>query len=86
MNVYYIAMEIYVIVCIIIISHFYCLCITNMSHHSSTMNFTYIILKLFETKISIPFTILFHETLHSYKKLFLSSESVFKGHKHSLIY
>jgi hypothetical protein len=38
-----------------------------------------------KTKISIPFTILFHEILHSYN-LFLSSEGVFKGHKHPLIY
>jgi hypothetical protein len=40
-------------------------------------------LKPFKTKISIPFTNLFYEILHSYN-LILSSESVFKGHKHRL--
>jgi len=48
-------------------------------------SFFYCLCKISKTKISIPFTILFHETLHSYN-LFLSSESVFKNHKHSFIY
>ncbi len=57
-----------------------------MSHHSSTINFTCTISKPLKTKISIPFTILFHETLHLYNNLFLSNEGVSKCHKHSLIY
>jgi hypothetical protein len=40
MYIYYIAMEIYILGCINIFSSFYCLCITNMPHHSPTMNFT----------------------------------------------
>jgi hypothetical protein len=36
-------------------------------------------------EISIPFIILFYETLHSYNNLFLSNEGVSKGYKHSLI-
>jgi len=50
------------------------------------MNFTQTTPKPFTIKISIPFTILFHEILHSYNNLFLSSENVSKDHKHSLIY
>jgi hypothetical protein len=38
--VYYIAMEIYVLVCTNIFSPFYFLCITIMPHHSPTMDFT----------------------------------------------
>jgi hypothetical protein len=84
MYVYYIAMKIYVLICINIFSFLYCLCIINMSHHSPTMDFTLTTPKLFKIKL---FTILFHKTLHySYKFLFLSSESVFKNHKHPLIY
>jgi hypothetical protein len=41
MYVYYIVMEIYVFVCIHIFSPFYFLCITNMPHHSPTMDFTH---------------------------------------------
>ncbi len=37
-------------------------------------------------KISILFTILFHETLHLYNNLFLFTEGVFKGPIHPLIY
>ncbi len=66
-------MEIYVLICSNSFSSFYFLCIIIMP-------------KLFKIKISIPFTILFHKTLHSYNNLFLSSENVFKGLKHSLIY
>jgi hypothetical protein len=40
--------------------------------------------KLFKTKISISFTILFHVTLHSNNNLFSLSASIFKGHKHPL--
>jgi hypothetical protein len=40
MYVYYIAMEIYVLVCTNIFSPFYFLCVTIMSHHSPTMDFT----------------------------------------------
>jgi hypothetical protein len=42
-------------------------------------------LKLFKIKISISFTILFHETLRSYNNLFSLSAGVSKGHKHPLI-
>jgi len=41
--------------------------------------------KALKTKISILFTILLHKTLYLYNNLFLSNESVFKNHKHSLI-
>jgi hypothetical protein len=75
--VYYISMEIYVIICIIKNSPFYCLCIISMQHHSFTMNFTWIKSKNFKTKIFIRFTILFHKTSHSYN-FFLSSEGVFQ--------
>jgi hypothetical protein len=64
MYVYYIAMEICILVCINIFSPLYCLCITNMPHHSLTMNFTWITPKPFKTKIFTPFTILFHKTSH----------------------
>ncbi len=57
-----------------------------MSHHSFTMDFTKTIPKPFRTKIRIPFTILFHEIFRLYNDLFLSSDGVPKGHKHSLIY
>ncbi len=57
-----------------------------MSHHSPTMNYTLTTPKPFKIKILIPFTILFHQTLHSYNNLFLSSEGVSKGHKHSFTY
>jgi len=87
MYVNYIAMKICVIVCINIFSPLYCICLISMPHHSPIMDFTYIFLmKPFKTKISIPFTILFHKILHSYQNLFISSEGVSKGHKHPLIY
>jgi hypothetical protein len=86
MYVYYIVMEIYVLGCINIFSPFYCLCINSMPHHSRTMNYTSTTLKPFKIETSIPFTILFYQTLHSYNSLFLSSEGVSKGHKHPLIY
>jgi len=85
-HVYYIAMEIYVLVYINLFSPFYNLCITSMPHHFSTIDFAETTPKPFKTKILIHFTIIFHETLYSYKNLFLSSEDVFKGHKHPLIY
>jgi hypothetical protein len=50
------------------------------------MDFTIKYTKTFLKKNSIPFTILFHEALHSHNNLFLSSEGVSKGHKHPLIY
>jgi hypothetical protein len=65
MYVYYIAMKIYVFICINVFSHFYYLCIISMPHHYFTMDFTETIPKPFKTKISIPFIILFHEVLHS---------------------
>jgi len=71
MYVYYIVMEIYVFFGINIFSFLYCLCIINISHHSPTIDFTNTILKLLKTKILIPFIILFHESSHSYKKIFL---------------
>jgi hypothetical protein len=37
---FYIAMEIYVFGCINIFSLFYYLCLTNMTHHYPTMNYT----------------------------------------------
>jgi len=77
MYVYYISMEIYVFVYINIFSSFYCLCIISMQHHSFIMNFTWIKSKLFKTKISILFTILFHKTSHSYN-FFLPREGVFQ--------
>jgi hypothetical protein len=40
MYVYYIAMKIYVLVCINIFSSFYCLCIISITHHFLTMDFT----------------------------------------------
>jgi hypothetical protein len=86
MYVYYIVMEIYVPICINIFSSFYCLCITSMPHHVPTMDFHKLYRNFSKTKISIPFTILFYETLHSYNNLFLSNESVSKGHKHTFIY
>ncbi len=43
-------MEIYVLVCINIFPPFYCLCITSMSHHPPTMNFTWITPKPFKNK------------------------------------
>ncbi len=43
-------------------------------------------LEPFKIKILIPFTIIFHETLHSYNNLCPSNEGVSKGCKHSLIY
>ncbi len=57
-----------------------------MPHHSPAMDFTQTKPKPFKTKISIPFTNVFHETLHSYNNLFLSSEGVSKDHKHAFIY
>jgi len=86
MYVYYIAMEIYVLVCINLFSLFYYLCITSMPHHFNTMDFAETTPKPFKIKILIHFTIIFHETLYSYKNVFLSNEDVFKGHKHPLIY
>jgi hypothetical protein len=51
-----------------ILSHFYLVCVTIMSHHFFTTDFTQsqTMQKIFETKISILFTILFHKTLHSH--------------------
>jgi hypothetical protein len=71
MYVYYIVMKIYVFNCINICLFFHCLCITSMSHHSHIMNYIKITSKFFKIKILILFTILFHETLHSYDNLFL---------------
>ncbi len=42
MYVYYKVIEIYLLVCTNIFSPFYFLCITNMPHHSPTMDFTHI--------------------------------------------
>jgi hypothetical protein len=85
MYVYYIAMEIYVFGCTTIFSSFYCLCITNMPHPSSAMNWTQITPKPFKIKSSNPSTILFHQTLHLYHN-FVTSEGVSQGHKQPLIY
>jgi len=84
----FIVMEIYVLVCTNIFLSFYLICITIMSHHFSTMDFThlYIMLKRFKIKISIPFTIIFHKILYSYNNLFSSSESVSKSLKQSVVY
>jgi hypothetical protein len=50
-----------------------------MPYHSSTMDFTHInYVKKFQTKILIPFIILFHKTLHTYKNLFSLREIVFQ--------
>jgi hypothetical protein len=56
MYVYYITIKIYVLICTNIFSHFYCLCITSVSHLYFTMDFTHtqIMSKLFKTKISMP--------------------------------
>jgi hypothetical protein len=43
-------------------------------------------MKPFKIQILIPFTILFHEILHLYNNLFISSEGVSKGHKYPFIY
>jgi hypothetical protein len=85
MYVCYIAMKIYVFGCTIIFSSFYCLCITSMSHHFPTMNHTQTTPKPFKTKSSNFFTILFYQALHLYNN-FVTSECVFQGHKHPLIY
>ncbi len=80
-------MEIYVFVCTNNFSPFYFLCTTNMPHHFPTMDSKHInYVEPFKTKISMPFIISLHETLHSYNNLFPLSEGVFKGHKHSFIY
>ncbi len=85
MYVYYIIMEIYVLVYTNILSPFL-FCIYNYYVISfSCHGFHTIMQKIFENKISIIFTILFHKTLHSYNNLFSWSEGVFKGHKHSFI-
>jgi len=87
MYVYYIVIKIYVFIYINIFSPFYCLYITNISQHSFTIDFTYTNnVKPFKIKISIPFTIIFYEILYSYNNLILSSENVFKDHKHPFIY
>jgi hypothetical protein len=41
MYVYYITVELYVSVCINILSPFYFLCITSMPHHFPNMDFTH---------------------------------------------
>ncbi len=81
-------MKIYVLVYTNNFSLFYFLCITNMPHHFPTMNFTHInYTKTFHNKKSqFPSQFYSIKLLHSYNNLFLSSESVFKGHKHPLIY
>jgi hypothetical protein len=78
MYVYYIAMEIYVFDCMNIFSPFYCLCTINMSHHLLTMNFPWTTPKTFQSKISTPFTILFHKISHSYNNFFLSKWRCFQ--------
>ncbi len=78
-------MKIYILVITKKNSSFYFLYIISIPHHFHTMDFTHINYDK-KTKISIPFTIIFHETLHSYKNFFSSSENVSKGHKHSFIY
>jgi hypothetical protein len=57
MHVYYIVMEIYVLVCTNILSPFYFVYVIIMSHHSPTMYFTQSkkLLEPLKTKISIPF-------------------------------
>jgi hypothetical protein len=87
MYVYYITVEIYVLFYTNIFSPFYFVYVTIMWYHFLAMDFTQlqIMQKIFENKISIIFTILFHKTLHSYNNLFSSSKSVFKAHKHSFI-
>jgi hypothetical protein len=87
MYVYYIVMKIYVFICTNIFSCFYFLCIINVTHQFSTIDFTHTnYAKIFQNKIINAFTILFHKTLYSYNNLFVSSESVSKSHKHSFIY
>jgi hypothetical protein len=70
MYVYYIAMKIYVFDGRNIFSSFYCLCITIclpillswIKHKHQPLSKQ----KPFKIKTSIPFTILFYQTLHSY--------------------
>jgi hypothetical protein len=56
--------------------------VSHTIYHELNTNTT----KTIQTKNLNPFTIIFHQTLHPYNKIFLSSESVSKGHKHPLIY
>jgi hypothetical protein len=64
------------------LSSVYVQLVSRTIYHELNTNTT----KTIQTKSSNPFTILFHQTLHPYNKIFVSSEGVFKGHKHPLIY
>jgi hypothetical protein len=86
---YYIVMKIYVLGCTNIFSPFYCLCITSMSHYSSTINFTLTTQKPFKTKKPSLLSQFYstkldiHTTTSFYPK---KNEGPSKGHKHLLIY
>jgi hypothetical protein len=84
MYVYYIAMESMFLVARIFfnLSIVYVQLVSHTIYHELNTNTT----KTIQTKSSNPFTILIHQTLHPYNKIFLSNEGVSKGHKHSLIY
>jgi hypothetical protein len=85
MYVYYITMEIYVLVCMNIFSSFYCPCTTSMPHHFPTMNFTWITPKPF--KIKFPFLSQFYSIkLHILTTSLHQNQGPSKGHKHLLIY
>jgi hypothetical protein len=86
MYLFYIVMKIYVLVYTNIGLPICFLCIIIMLQPSSYHRFYTFInyVKTFEDSIS--FINLLYKTFQFYNKLFSSSESVFKGPKHSLIY
>ncbi len=82
---YYIVIKVYVLICTNIHSHIYFLCITIMSRHFSSTNFSHsqIMLKPLKIKFSILFTSLFCNIFHSYNKLSIPFTSLFHNIFHS---